>query len=204
VRLWQEGNSITAPVVVLDRTKQELTAQTTEKKAPVQVVLVSAMAAIPGQQAKSKQNEPSVIRVRGGDLRYSGAERKAVMSAGAVGEVVASTANANTTSNEVELVMLPPGNHAGKAGAAGQVDRMTSRGNVEVSSAGRSGVGEQLVYSNDTGDFVLTGTAAAPPRLAVPAHGTVTGQALIFNSRNDSVRVEGDGQKTTTMTTSPK
>ena len=204
VRLWQEGNSITAPVVVLDRTKQELTAQTTEKKAPVQVVLVSAMTAIPGQQAKAKQNEPSVIRVRGGELRYSGAERKAVMRAGAVGEVVANTVNANTTSNEVELVMLPPGNHAGKTDAAGQVDRMTSRGHVEVSSAGRSGVGEQLVYSNDTGDFVLTGTAAAPPRLAVPAHGTVTGQALIFNSRNDSVRVEGDGQKTTTMTTSPK
>jgi lipopolysaccharide export system protein LptA len=75
---------------------------------------------------------------------------------------------------------------------------------VEVSSAGRSGVGEQLVYSNDTGDFVLTGTAAAPPRLMDPAHGAVTGQALIFSSRNDSVRVEGDGQKTTTVTTSPK
>ena len=55
-----------------------------------------------------------------------------------------------------------------------------------------SGVGEQLVYSNDTGDFVLTGTAAAPPQLIDPAHGTVTGQALIFNSRNDSVRVEGE------------
>jgi lipopolysaccharide export system protein LptA len=109
VRLWQEGNSITAPVVVLDRTKQALTAQTTEKKTPVQVVLVSAMAAIPGQQAKGKQNEPSVIRVRGGDLRYSGVERKAVMRAGAAGEVVASTGDANTTSNEVELVLLPPG-----------------------------------------------------------------------------------------------
>jgi len=204
VRLWQEGNSISAPVVVLDRKRQELTAQTANAKEPVQVVLVSAMAALPGEPQKTKQNEPSVIQVRGGDLKYSGADRKAVMRAGVAGEVVASTADANTHSRELELTLLPPGNHASGSGATGQVDRMTSRGHVQVSSAGRRGVGEQLVYSNDTGNFVLTGTAAAPPQLIDPAHGTVTGQALIFNSRNDSVRVEGDGQKTTTVTTSPK
>jgi len=202
VRLWQEGNSIEAPVVVLDRTKQTLMAQTSSAKTPVQVVLVSAMAAIPGQQAK--QSDPSVIRVTGGELRYSGSERKAVMRSGAAGVVVASTADANTRSNEVELVLLPAGNHARNVGAGGQVDRMTSQGHVEVASAGRRGVGEKLVYTNDTGDFVLTGTASAPPQLIDPAHGTVTGQALIFNSRNDSVRVDGEGHKTTTMTTSPK
>jgi len=203
VTLWQQSNSIKAPLVVLDRKKQELTAQTPNAKTPVQVVLVSTMAALPGEQ-KSKKNEPSVISVRGGDLKYSGAERKAVMRAGIAGQVVASTAEADTTSHELELTLLPPGNRAGGAGATGQVDRMTSRGHVEVASAGRRGIGERLVYSNDTGDFVLTGTPASPPKLIDPAHGTVTGQALIFNSRNDSVRVEGDGQKTTTTTTSPK
>ena len=204
VRLWQEGNSIAAPVVVLDRAKQTLTAQTASAKTPVQVVLVSAMAVMPGEQAKAKQNEPSVIRVSGGDLKYSGVERNAVMHAGVSESVVATTADAKTTSNEVELVLLPAGDHARKSGAGGQIDRMTSRGHVEVSSAGRRGLGEQLVYSNETGDFVLTGTAAAPPRLMDPAHGTVTGQALIFNSRNDSVRVDGQGQKTTTTTKAPK
>src|SRR6185503_1145123 len=146
VRLWQEGNSIEAPVVVLDRTKQTLMAQTSSAKTPVQVVLVSAMAAIPGQQAK--QSDPSVIRVTGGELRYSGSERKAVMRSGAAGVVVASTADANTRSNEVELVLLPAGNHARNVGAGGQVDRMTSQGHVEVASAGRRGVGEKLVYTN--------------------------------------------------------
>jgi lipopolysaccharide export system protein LptA len=204
VRLWQEGNSIAAPLVVLDRTKQILTAQTSNAKTPVRVVLVSAMAVLPGEQSKPKQTEPSVIQVSGGDLRYAGEERKAVMKAGAAGQVVATTADARTTSNEVELVLLPAGNHARSGGAGGQVDRMTSRGDVEVSSAGRRGLGEQLVYSNDTGDFVLTGTAAAPPQLIDPAHGTVTGQALIFSSRNDSVRVDGEGLKTTTMTKAPK
>ena len=203
-RLWQQGNSVAAPVIALDRTKQTLTAETKDGKNPVQVVLVSATAAVPGKQGAQKQSGPSVIRVRGGNLKYSSAERKAVMRSGAVGSVVSSTADATTISNEVELILLPPGNHAGKDGAAAQVDRMTSTGHVEISSEGRRGIGEQLVYTSDTGNYVLTGTAAVPPRLTDPTHGTVTGQALIFNSRDDSVSIEGDGRKTTTVTTAPK
>jgi len=203
-RLWQQGNSVAAPVIVLDRAKQTLTAATTESKNPVQVVLVSATAAVPGRQGAPKKNEPSVIRVRGGDLKYSSAERKAVMRAGALGRVTSSTVDATTTSNQLELILLPQGNHAGKDGAAAQVDRMTSTGHVEISSAGRHGSGEQLVYTSDTGNYVLTGTAADPQRLADATRGTVTGQALIFNSRDDSVSIEGDGRKTTTVTSSPK
>ncbi len=204
VRLWQQGNSVTAPVIVLDRTKQTLAAQTTTAKTPVQVVMVSATTAVAGAEASQKQKEPSVISVSGGDLKYSSAERKAVMRAGIVGRVVTSSADTTTKSKELELTLLPPGNHAGKDGAAAQVDRMTSTGHVEISSGGRSGTGEQLVYTGDTGNYVLTGTAAAPPKLTDPTRGTVTGQALIFNSRDDSVSIEGDGHKTTTVTTAPK
>jgi lipopolysaccharide export system protein LptA len=209
-RLWQQANSITAPVIVLDRKRQTLTARSTDVAEPVQVVLVSVAAAVlPGKQANGKQTPgkqeaPSVVRVRGGDLKYSSAERKAVMHGGAAGSVVASTSDASTSSNEVELILLPPGNHAGKDGEAAQVDRMTSKGHVVVSSGGRRGTGEQLVYSNETGDYVLTGTAAAPPRLTDPTRGTVTGEALIFSSRDDSVSIEGGGRKTTTVTTAPK
>ena len=81
---------------------------------------------------------------------------------------------------------------------------MISTGRVEISSGGRRGTGEQLVYTGDTGNYVLTGSAAAPPKLTDPARGTVTGQALIFNSRDDSVSIEGEGRKTTTITTAPK
>jgi lipopolysaccharide export system protein LptA len=204
VRLWQQGNSVAAPVIVLDRTRQTLVAQTTSEKNPVQVVMVSATAEVPGAAGSQKQKEPSVISVSGGDLKYSSAERKAVMRAGIVGRVVTSSADTTTKSKELELTLLPPGNHAGKDGSAAQVDRMTSTGHVEISSAGRSGTGEQLVYTGDTGNYVLTGTAAAPPKLTDPTRGTVTGQALIFNSRDDSVSIEGDGHKTTTLTTAPK
>ena len=103
-RLWQQGNSISAPVIVLDRTKQTLTAETTSAAEPVQVVLVSAGGDVAGKAVSDKQlakpTTPSVIRVRGGDLRYSSAERKAVMHAGRREAWLASTADANTSSKE--------------------------------------------------------------------------------------------------------
>jgi lipopolysaccharide export system protein LptA len=40
--------------------------------------------------------------------------------------------------------------------------------------------------------------------LTDPIRGSVTGEALIFNSRDDSVSIEGGGRKTTTVTTAPK
>lgn len=201
-RLWQQANSITAPVIVLDRQRQTLVARSTDGAEPVRAVLVSA--AGPGKEATNKQATPSVIRMRGSDLKYSDAQRKAVMRSGAAGTVVAETGTATSVSNEVELILLPPGNHAGKDGAAAQVDRLTARGHVTVSSQGRRGTGEQLVYSSESGEYVLTGTAAAPPRMTDPARGTVTGEALIFHSRDDSVSVEGGGRKTTTETTAPR
>ena len=201
-RLWQGANSIAAPVIVLNRTKQILVARTRSLADPVRVVLLSAVGSASAKTAKAAT--PDVIRVRGGELKYSAAERKVLMQGGVVGNVLAETGDAATISREVELILLPPGNHAGRDGAAAQVDRMTARGHVVVSSQGRRGNGEQLVYSGETGEYVLTGNSAAPPQLTDPARGTVTGEALIFNSRDDSVSIEGGGRKTTTETTAPR
>jgi lipopolysaccharide export system protein LptA len=71
-------------------------------------------------------------------------------------------------------------------------------------SGGRRGTGEQLVFTSATGEYVLTGTAAAPPRMTDPARGTVSGEALIFHGRDDSVSIEGGGRKTTAQTMAPK
>jgi lipopolysaccharide export system protein LptA len=213
VRLWQQGNSISAPVLVLDRTRQTLVARSATVADPVRVVLVSAANLGLDSVAGAKNGNaaptatppgPSVIRVRGSDLKYSEAERKVVMHSRDPGGVVAETGTSTSTSSEVELLLLPPGNHAAKDGGSAQVDRMTARGDVTVSSQGRRGTGEQLVYTSETGNYVMTGTAAAPPKVTDPSHGTVTGEALVFNSRDDSVSIEGGGQQTTTNTTAPK
>ena len=222
-RLWQQTNSISAPVIVLDRTRQTLVAHATTAADPVRVVMLSAgnsgiskseqpgsttppanNAARLGRGKGTGQGASSVIRLRGGDLKYSEAERKAVMHAGVSGTVVADTASATVISNDLELLLLPPGNHAGPEGSAAQVDRVTATGRVTVTSQSRRGTGERLVYSSETDQYVLTGTAANPPRLTDPVKGTVSGTSLIFNSRDDSVSIEGDGRKTSTETVAPK
>jgi lipopolysaccharide export system protein LptA len=226
-RLWQQANSISARVIVLDRARQTLVARSSSASDPVRVVMLSAGGGLgsPTFDAESRSTSarqgsstidaakvsgdrrpgsPSVIRVRGGELKYSEAERKGIMRAGASGSVVAETASATSTSNQLELLLLPPGNHAGKDGGAAQVDRLTASGHVVVSSEGRRGTGERLVYSSETDEYVLTGTAGEPPRMTDPARGTVTGESLIFNSRDDSVSIEGGGRKTLTETVAPK
>ena len=204
-RLWQQANSVAAPVIVLDRTRQTLTAQTANAAEPVRAVLVSAGGAASGKGGV-KNTQPSVIRLRGGNLRYSDVERKAVMRAGVLANVVAETGTATSTSDVVEVVLLPASKAGGQAtpGQA-QVDHVTARGHVVLTSEGRRGTGEQLVYTGATGEYVLTGTASTPPKMTDPARGTVTGEALIFRGRDDSVSVEsGGGRKTTTETTAPR
>jgi lipopolysaccharide export system protein LptA len=207
-RLWQDANSVSGPTIVLDRERQTLVARSGDAGEPVVVVLLSAAGKGAGQSAGkpagAKPAGPSVIRVYGGDLKYSDPERKAVMKGGGLGQVTAKTGTSSSTSNEVELVLLPAGNHAGKDGGTAQVDRMTARGDVVVTSEGRRGTGEQLVYTSESGEYVLTGTSATPPQMTDPARGKVTGEALIFNSGDDSVSIEGGGSKTRTDTTAPK
>ena len=217
-RLWQQANSVSGPEIVLNQHLQTLTAHTADANDPVRAVLLSPGGSgmgpgtgigagnTHGQGAAgsaTKPATPSVIRVRGGDLRYSDADHRAVMRSGVAGAVVAETGTATSTSDTVELLLIPAGNRESSTGQA-QVDRMTATGHVVLTSEGRRGTGEHLVYSGVTGDYVLTGTAAAPPRMTAPGQGSVTGEALIFHSRDDSVSIEGGGHETRTETTAPQ
>jgi len=210
-RLWQQANSISAPVIVLNQHLQTLVARTTDPAEPVRAVLLSAGGA-PGVknsalaadqtrgEASGRAQAPSVIRVRGGDLWYSDAEHRAVMHAGVMKAVIAETATATSSSDQLDIRLMPGGPNGGQA----QVDRMTASGHVVLTSQGRRGTGEQVVYSSVTGDYVLTGTAQTPPRMSDPAQGNVTGEVLIFHSRDDSVSIEGGGRETVTQTTAPE
>jgi lipopolysaccharide export system protein LptA len=211
-RLWQDANSITAPLIVLDRNRQTLTARGTSRSEPVSLTLLSASSqgaakgATKSSAAKGSGAPPaaSVIQITGSDLKYSEAERKGMMRGGPAGSVVAETGMATSVSDQLELDLLPPGNHAGKDGGSAQVDHMTASGHVSVTSQGRRGTGGKLEYSSESGEYVLTGTVGAPPKMTDPVRGTVTGESLIFNSRDDSVSIEGNGRKTTTETTAPR
>jgi lipopolysaccharide export system protein LptA len=201
-RLWQQANSVRAPRIVIDRHKQTLTAQTEERADPVRAVLVNpGKPGGPRSAVSDRPGAPAVIRVRGGDLWYSDAAHKAIIRGGVLGAVTAETAEATTVSQNVELDLAAAAPH--RAGQT-EVERMVATGHVVVSSQGRRGTGEQLVYADANGNYVLTGTAAAPPQLTDPQRGTVTGRALIFHSRDDSVSIEGGPEETKTVTTAPK
>ncbi len=220
-RLWRQDNSVSGPLIVLDRSQQTLVATSRDPGDPVRLVLVNAGALIsaparrggeatsrpdqaPAGNGSGKPAAPFVVRVRGGNLWYSGIEHKAVMRAGALGPVFAETATAASTSSAVELLLAPPARGSGNGGGQTQVDRLTAIGRVVLTSQGRRATGQRLVYTSQTGDYVLTGTPAAPPRMTDPQRGSVTGEALIFHSRNDSVSIEGGGHETTTNTTAPR
>lgn len=191
-RLWQQANSIAAPVLVLNQSRETLTA-TSVGKQRVNLTLLNANTA-------EHKGKPEVVRIQAADLKYSEAERKAVLRGG----VVAETAGATVSSSRADIVFLPPGNHAASDGGAAQVDSITATGGVQLSSQGRTGSGEKLVYTGESGNYVLTGIADHPPTLNDPVRGTIRGTALIFNGRNDSVSIEGAGQKTTTQTVAPR
>ena len=213
-RVWQQANSISGPLIVLDRQKQTLVASTKDPGDPVKAVLLNAGATAGKAVTQSTgqveggntatRTGASVIRVRGGDLWYSDAERKAVMHGGVLGAVVAETGTATSTSNKVELQLSPAGNRESSNGGQAQVDRMTATGRVTLTSQGRRGTGEQLVYSGASGDYVLTGTSSTLPKMTDPERGSVSGEALIYHSRDDSVSIEGGGRETITETTAPR
>jgi lipopolysaccharide export system protein LptA len=207
-RLWQQDNSVNAPLIVVDRQKQTLVARTITPSEPVIAVLLSAASQSQTSTGSkgSQTSAPSVVRVRGGDLWYSETERKAVMRAAPLATVTAQSNTVESTSEQVELYLTPVGAARSAVGntASAQVERMNAVGRVVLTSQDRRGTGEKLAYTGQSGEYVLTGTPSVPPRLTDPQRGNVTGSALIFNSRNDSVSIEGIGQQTTTETTTPK
>jgi lipopolysaccharide export system protein LptA len=225
-RLWQAGNSVSAPLLVLNRQKMTLLAQTNSAANPVRTVLVgnaagnapSALAPAGGSKAASAKS-PSTMRVRSGDLRYSEGERLALFHGGVLGAVTAETMqNGSPTTivaQQAEVRLTPaaahggpggiPGASAGKASAGNtSVERMTAQGRVTVDWPERHGAGERLVYLAEDESYTLTGTGSSPPRMTDAEHGTVTGAALVYHSRDGSITVEGQGGKTSTETRSPK
>jgi len=213
-RVWQGTNSISGPLIILNRRLQTLLAQDVAhsrgnvKDSPVHVVFLG------GDEEKSKKkmertaagaraDSPQLIRLRGAQLKYSAADRKAWISGGTGGVVTTETASGTVISDEVEMA-LRRADSTTASESSSRIDRLVARGHVKLSSAERRGTGEQVTYTGSDGVFTMIGTDAIPPKLTDPDRGSVTGETLIFDSRDDSVSVVGGKRKTTTETTAPR
>jgi lipopolysaccharide export system protein LptA len=214
-RLWQGSDSISAPVLELSRVRATLAAHGAGGDGPaVNAVFTSSSANSPrnatsaakGQPTTSAgASQPSVVRLQSHTLFYAENDHKAIFS----GAVVAQTSAGLLHSSFMDVYFSPapaPSTPAEQPPAkspgpqSNQVSKIVARSAVELQQPGRRGTGEELTYTGEDGKFVLTGTSAAPPRLTDQVRGTVTGAALIFNDRDDSVMVSGGPSKAVTQT----
>jgi lipopolysaccharide export system protein LptA len=194
-RLWQGSNSVAAPVLELSRAHATLSAHgPAGAAAAVNAVFTSSTK----DAANNSKDQPSVVRLQSRTLVYADNDHKAVFS----GAVVAQTSSGRVRSNFMDVYFTPAGGAQppGKTPQSTQISRIVARGAVELQQPGRKGTGEELTYTAADGRFVLTGSTGAPPHLTDQIRGTVTGNALIFNDRDDSVVVSGGDGKAVTQT----
>jgi lipopolysaccharide export system protein LptA len=195
-RMWQDTDSLLAPVIAIDRSKGLLKAWGEETGTEPEVEVNFA-----GGSSRSKRPaEPSEVHSR--TLVYSDGERLADFQ----GDVRAAQGDAAIHAEEARVYLKPKASaeepeaksSAGKRGS--QLDRLVATGHVVFTEPGRRGNGEKLVYTADDEKYVLTGTPAAPPRLWDRNQGTTTGDALIFSSQTDKVQVMGGKSSVVTET----
>ena len=200
-RMWQGTDSVLAPVLELSQKPQTLKAYGLPGNvAPVvNANLLSASSNKPasGSAPASAQHQPSVVRVHSQTLFYSDADRRGDFQ----GTVTAEDPNGVMHSDQAEFYLTPA--VKGDSQQA-QLDHIVATGHVTITQPGRKGTGEKLVYTEDDGKYVLTGSAANPPRMVDQVKGTTTGAALIFNSQDDSVVVSGGQSRAVTDTRTQK
>ena len=230
-RLWQGGSQVEAPVIQFDQKQQRLLAHGDGQGAPMAVHTVLLRAATPATAAKAVAKpagsigklagtgRSDVIRVTSRDLVYSDETRKAEFT-GSV-DVVSGDSRLRAQQIVVYLQAAPKGvgklpaksapgdgskmavSPAGGAGGfmGGSVERMVLTGHLDMEQPGRRATGEQLVYTASDDLYVLTGTAAALPKVVDDQRGTVTGTSLRFHGGDDNVVVSNGGENGTKVRT---
>jgi lipopolysaccharide export system protein LptA len=218
-RLWQDASQVEAPILDFDRAAQRLIAFGDSNDAAAVHAVLAGNSASPSTAHKAADlmrvsSRRMVYTSPAADKKMgaAAAQRQAEFNSG-----VNVQSSDGTIRAQRALVYLAPVAAGGKPQQAnaglpvldGSVQRIVASGQVTLETGERRGSGEQLVYTpnpapvvnpsapaahptnGNSGQFVLTGTPGAPPRLFDPAKGSITGASLIFNSGDDSVVVSG-------------
>jgi lipopolysaccharide export system protein LptA len=199
-RLWQGGSQVEAPVLQFDQKEKRLAAHGNGQgdALAVHTVLVNAGNSKAGA-GKLGAGKAEVVRVASRELTYSDATRQADFTGGVQVEsadgsmrgqdavIYLQDAAANKAGKQVASVNAQKAGQSGFMG--GSVDRVVATGHIEIDQPGRRATGERVVYTASDGMFVMTGTAAAPPRIVDDTRGTVTGTSLRFHAGDESVMI---------------
>lgn len=190
-RLWQGPNTLLAPVIQLDRAHRQLHAWGSPSSPQVEADFTSAA---------GSGHRQRLVRLRSETLVYSDVSRQADFH----GHVTAVQGDQflQAADARVYLTPAPKINAAPRKGS--QIERVVATGDVVFTQPGRKGQGTTLVYTAADSKYVLTGAAKSPARLWDREHGTTTGDALIFNTQDDSVEVIGGNSSAVTQTRAPR
>lgn len=195
--LWQDASSITAPKIVLNRTRQTLDAVSVTPDRPVDTVLAQAPQPT-GKTAKRNDAFAHVLQFTSGAVHESFGQQLVEFSSGVFSHVtVAATAAggpAQIFSDSVRVFM-----HTDQPPRTGTphnqpplsaVDRMICTGKVRFSAPGRTGRGEMLEYTSDDSTVTLTGTSTQNPQLTDQLRGIVTGRTIRLHLDDDSISID--------------
>ena len=144
------------------------------------------------------------LRVTGSRLDYSGESREATFTGG-----VRTSGALGDARSQMAVVFLSPSGTAAQTKArpgakdvvtqapaaasllGGAVEKVVLAGKVQLEQPGRSGTGDQLLYTAATSSFVLSGSPGHPPKITDAAQGSVVGTTLLFHTGDNSVVVTG-------------
>lgn len=207
-RMWQDTDSLLAPLIEIDR-NQNLLKAWSENPSGSEAAATRPLVDANFTSAMGAKHQQTLVRVNSETLVYSDKARQADFR----GEVTADEAGERIQADDALVFLKPAGatapgtahpgtTHAGQQNS--QIDHVVATGHVAITQPGRRGEGEKLVYTADNGIYVLTGTAETLPSLWDRAHGTTTGAVLTFNSQDDRIEVSGGKSSAVTHTRAPK
>jgi len=188
-RLWQDANIVEAPGIVFDRERRSVTAYGSATT-PVSTALVQT----------DKNGKQTPVNITSKNLIYVDSERKAHFE----GTVVAKSADATMTGNQVDVYLqargegASPPKSAPPVRGASQIEKIIADSQVVIVQPTRRAQGDHLVYTAADDKFVLTG---GPPSIFDAERGKVTGDSLTFFRRDDRVLVEGEAKSPTVTQT---
>ena len=175
-RLWQEGSSVQAEEIRVDREARSLAA-----KGRVTSILVD------GQDDKDKQ-KPRVVTIYSDEMAYSDGNRRALYT----GNVRMLRDRMTVNSGELEAFLRPEG----EAQSQGQsrLERATARGKVDIREAAAVGVAprkaaaEIAEYFSGEEKVILRG---GRPKIEQAGRGSATGAELTYYLDDGRLQVSG-------------
>jgi lipopolysaccharide export system protein LptA len=190
-RMWQDASQVQAARLLFDGVRRTFSARTAAAGTSVHAVFARA-AATP--KAGAAARPARIVRVASPKMDYNDLLREATFSGG-----VTMDASGGEVRGQRAVVFLVAAAEKEAVVTAKQpspfsesIDRVVLAGSVEMEQPGRKGTGEQLLYTAATGSYVLTGTAAAPPRIVDTQQGNVTGATLLFGDAGSTIVVAGE------------